>query len=223
MKITWFGHSNFQIESNKKILIDPFFKGNPAIKDQSIVDEIEVDFVIITHAHADHLGDTIEICKRTGAIAIANFEIVNHLTEKGVKAHPLHIGGKKKFDWGFIKLVPAVHGSSFQDGSYGGYPAGVVINIEGKNIYHCGDTGLSYEFMMIGETMDIDLVMLPVGDNFTMDVHDAAIAAKWVKTKKVIPMHYNTFDLIKVEKDEIIESFKDFDLILMDPGETVNM
>jgi len=221
MNITWFGHSNFLIESDEKILIDPFFKGNPVIKDDQLVDKVEPDIVVVTHAHGDHLGDTVEICKRTGALAVANFEIANYLTSKGVNAHPLHIGGKKTFKWGFIKLVPAVHGSSFPDGSYGGNPAGVIINTEGKNIYHCGDTGLSYEFKMIGDTIDIDLIMIPVGDNFTMDIHDAKIAARWCRAKKVIPMHYNTFDLISVEKEKLKDAFKEFELILLEPGESV--
>ncbi|MGM0608691.1 MAG: metal-dependent hydrolase [Candidatus Muiribacteriota bacterium] len=224
MKITYYGHSNFLVEGGEgeKILIDPFFSGNPN-SPEDVVDTIEPHYIVVTHAHADHLGDAEKISKRTGALIISNFEICNKLSEKGLKCHPLHIGGKKTFDWGFIKLTPAHHGSAFEDGSYGGSPAGVLIDIEGKLLYHAGDTGLTYEFKMLGETNDIYVSMLPVGDNFTMDLNDAIHAAEWLRTKVVIPMHYNTFDMIKVDEADFEYAFRHFRLEMLNSGETLTL
>ncbi|MFA5479760.1 MAG: metal-dependent hydrolase [Candidatus Muiribacteriota bacterium] len=225
MKINYYGHSNFMVEGDEgeKILIDPFFTGNPLVKDSEIVNTIKPDYIVITHAHGDHIGDTEKIAKNSDAIIIANYEISNYFAAKGLKTHPLHIGGKKIFDWGWIKLTPAFHGSSFPDGSYGGTAAGVLIDIEGKLVYHAGDTGLTYEFKMLGETNDIYVSMLPVGGNFTMDLNDAIYAAEWLKTKIVIPMHYNTFDLIKTDKKNFEYAFRHFRLEVLDSGESLTL
>ncbi|MCK9476293.1 MAG: metal-dependent hydrolase [Candidatus Muirbacterium halophilum] len=222
MKIKYFGHSNFLISSDCNIIIDPFFTGNPFV-DENEKDNVKPDIIIVTHAHADHVGDTEYIAKKTNAIIISNFEICNYFEKKGLKTHALHIGGKKTFPWGFIKLTPAFHGSSFADGSYGGSPAGVIVNIEGKSVYHAGDTGLSYEMKMLGETNDIYVAMLPVGDNFTMGIEDAVKAAEWLRAKIVIPMHYNTFDLIKVNVEEFEYAFRHFRLEYMKSKEETTL
>ncbi len=221
MKITYYGHSNFLISNDEvSILIDPFFTGNPFQEDKDNVNTVKPDIIVVTHAHGDHLGDSVGISERTGAEVVSNFEISNFMQEKGVNTHPLHIGGKKKYEWGFIKLVPAFHGSSFPDGSYGGTAAGVLIQLEDRILFHAGDSALSYEFKMLGETNRIFLSMLPVGDNFTMDAEDAGKAAEYLRTKVVIPMHYNTFDVISVSEDELEYPFRHFRLEVMEPDES---
>ncbi len=220
-KVTYFGHAATAIESgNTKILIDPFFSGNPASSVKNIAD-VSADFIIITHAHADHIGDSIKIAKQCGAVVLSNFEIITRLNSTGIHGEPLYIGGKREFKTGWIKFFPAWHGSSFEDGSYGGLAMSVIVHIDGKTIYHTGDTGLTAEFKVIGEMFSIDLALLPVGGTFTMDASDAAVAAQWLGAKQVVPIHYNTFEKIQVNLDALLKPFKNVvPVTILNPGES---
>lgn len=193
--ITWLGHSAFQLQTaGKTILIDPFLTGNPSASVSA--DDVQADFIIVSHGHEDHVGDTIAIAKRTGAVVISNFEIVQWLQGQGVpNAHPMHIGGSHKFDFGTVKLTIAHHGSCLPDGSNGGNPTGVILKLDTGNVYFAGDTGLFYDMKLIGEE-DIALAILPVGDNFTMGPEDSIRAVKLLDPDAVIPMHYDTWPLI---------------------------
>ncbi|OQY22271.1 MAG: metal-dependent hydrolase [Anaerolineaceae bacterium 4572_32.1] len=195
VKITWHGHACFSIEGGgATLLTDPFLTGNP-LADVS-ADEVSADFILVSHAHGDHLGDAVPIAKRTGATIVSNFEIATFCGNKGANTHPLHIGGGHDFPFGRVKLTIAHHGSAFPDGGYGGSPAGFLLSIEGINIYHACDTGLFYDMKLIGEE-GIDLAILPIGDNFTMGPDDALKSVKLINPKIVVPIHYNTFEVIK--------------------------
>lgn len=198
MKITWHGHACVSIETNgTHLLIDPFFTGNPQAKVSA--DDVQADYILLTHGHGDHYGDTTEIAKRTGAIVVGNFEIYNYALAQGVeKAHPMHIGGGFNFRFGRVKMTIAHHGSSMPDGSYGGNPAGLLLTLEDKVIYHAGDTALFSDMKLIGEA-GIDLAILPIGDNFTMGPDDALRAVDFLQPKKVFPIHYNTFPVIETD------------------------
>ena len=196
LKISWLSHACFLIEADQtKILIDPFVTDNPLAPVKA--DDVDADFILVSHGHGDHVGDTISIAKRTGATVVSNYEIQNWVVSQGIEnAHPLHIGGGFDFDWGRVKLTIAHHGSALPDGSYGGNPCGFLLTIQGKNIYHACDTGLFYDMKLIGEE-GIDLAILPIGDNFTMGPDDALRAVKLIEPKQVVPIHYDTFDVIK--------------------------
>lgn len=195
VKLTFYGHACFIVEgAGTALIIDPFITGNPLAPASS--ETIKVQYVLVSHGHGDHLGDAIEIARRNNATVISNFEIASHCQNQGVNAHPLHIGGGWNFPFGRVKLTPAFHGSSLPDGSYGGNPCGFLIYMEGIKIYHAGDTGLTYEMKLIGEE-GVDIALLPIGDNFTMGPDDALRAVKLLEPKVVIPMHYDTFDVIK--------------------------
>lgn len=203
LKATWLGHSAFKLEDGKHtLLIDPFLTGNPMAAAKA--DEIAADFIVVTHGHGDHLGDSVAISKRTGAMIVSNFEIVNYCLAQGAKAHPLHIGGGHDFPFGRVQLTQALHGSSLPDGSYGGNPAGVLVRMGGKVVYHAGDTGLFGDMKLIGDRYHPDIAILPIGDNFTMGIDDAVYAVQLLKPKIVIPIHYNTFPVIAQDA----ESFK---------------
>jgi len=225
MKLTWYGHSCCLIEGGgSKILIDPFLTGN----DQAAItaDKVEADFIILTHGHLDHYGDTEAIAKRTGATVIANFEVVNYAQKNGVeKAHPMHIGGGYNFSFGRVKLTIAHHGSSMPDGSYGGNPAGLLLTIDGKNIYHAGDTALFSDMKLIGEA-GIDFALLPIGDNFTMGPEDALRAVEFVNPKKVLPIHYDTFGWIVQDAKAWVEQVNEktsAEGVYLKPGESIEL
>lgn len=222
--LTFFGHSCWKITAGKTvILIDPFINGNP----QSPVKEADVkaDYLIITHAHGDHLGDAVPIAKRSNGTIIANHEIAMVCGKQGASVHPMHIGGSRQFDFGKVKLTPAWHGSSFPDGSYGGTPAGCLVTVDGKTVYHTGDTGLFLDMQLIGEMNPIDVALIPIGDNFTMGIDDAVKAVSLLKPKKVMPMHYNTFDLIRSDPDSFGEKIKPLNVEyqILKPGESAEI
>ena len=198
--LTCHGHATWGLETKgTRILIDPFFTGNPQTK--STPGDVSANFIILTHAHGDHYGDTVAIAKRTGATVISNAEIVNYCQKQGVSnTHALHIGGGYTFPFGRVKLTVAHHGSSFPDGTYGGNPAGVVLEIEGKRLYNAGDTALFSDMSLIGEA-GLDVALLPIGDNFTMGPDDAAIAAKLLRARTVIPQHYNTWPVLEQDPE----------------------
>lgn len=222
-EILFHGHSTFEIKANgKSILIDPFLTDNPS----AIVsaDAVNPDFIAISHAHGDHIGDLVSIAKRTGAMCIANYEIVEWMKQQGIEnVHPLHIGGAHAFDFGKLKLTIAHHGSAFPDGTYGGSPCGLLFKLDGCTIYHAADTGLFGDMALIGEE-GVDVAILPIGDNFTMGPEDSIRAIKLIQPKKVIPCHYNTWPLIAQDdaawSASVIENTQ-AEPVVMQSGETM--
>ncbi len=194
-QFTYYGHGTFGLKVNDQmIVIDPYFSGNPST--QTKPEEVEPDYLLITHGHGDHVGDAVEIAKRTGAKVVANAEIAGWMRDKGAEVFPQHIGGGKQYPFGYLKLTLAVHGSSLPDGSYGGMPAGFLLTTpDQEKIYIAGDTGLFAGMSLIGEE-GIDLAVLPIGDNYTMGPDDALRAVKLLQPKNVVPAHYNTWPLI---------------------------
>jgi len=202
MQLTYLSHSCFLVETSAhRLLIDPFFTGNPLAKTKA--DQIECDFILVSHGHEDHLGDAVPIAKRTDATIISNFEVCMACAKEGAKnIHPMNPGGAWQAPFGRVKLTIAHHSSSRQTENgflYLGNPCGIVVTADGKTIYHAGDTGLFLDMKLIGELDAIDAALLPAGDNFTMGIDDAVMAAGFLKAKLAIPMHYNTFDLIKMD------------------------
>ncbi len=194
IKLTWYGHATMLLEAGgAKLLVDPFFTGNPAATLKA--DAAQADYILISHGHGDHVGDAVAIAKRTGATVISNFEIASWFEGQGVKAHAQHLGGGHQHPFGYLKLTLALHGSALPDGSYGGNPCGFLLTAEGKKVYLACDTGLFGDMRLIGEE-DLDLAVLPIGDNFTMGPADALRAARMLQARHVIPVHYDTFDLI---------------------------
>ncbi len=209
VRLSFHGHSAFQIEGGgKRLIIDPFLNNN-GLTDIKPSD-VQVDTILLTHGHGDHVGDAVEIAKSCGANVIACYELATYLGGLGLDVHPMHIGGGHNFDFGRVQFTVAHHGSGLDrgDGSgmvYMGDPAGLLLTIEGKKIYHAGDTGLVAEMGILGDMHDIDVALLPIGDNFTMGIDDAVYAAsKLLKAKVTIPMHYNTFPVIAADPEEFV-------------------
>ena len=225
LKMTWYGHACFLIESGKtKLLTDPFITGNPLSPVKA--NEVEADYILVSHGHGDHLGDTLDIATRTGATVISNYEIQNWIVKQGFEnVHPQHIGGGFDYPWGRVKLTIAQHGSALPDGTYGGNPCGFLFYIQGKKIYHACDTGLFYDMKLIGEE-GIDLAILPIGDNFTMGPDDALRAVKLIEPTHVIPIHYNTFDIIKQDPHAWADKVKEetsAKVTVMKPGDVFEL
>lgn len=195
IELTWYGHAAWGLNINgTQVLIDPFLEGNPVAA--TTADKVPADYIAVTHGHGDHIGDTVAIARRTGATVIANAEIARWLRGQGLThVHAQHIGGGFHYPFGYVKLTIAVHGSSLPDGSYGGMPTGILITADGKKLYHAGDTGLFASMALIGEE-GLDVAILPIGDNYTMGPDDALRAVKLLNPRVVIPMHYETWDLI---------------------------
>ena len=225
MKLRYLSHSGFQITTSggKIILIDPFLTGNPNAPVKA--SELKADYIILTHAHSDHIGDSFDIAKRSNSTFICVNELANYCNSKGFTAHNMHIGGSHNFDFGRVKFTIAHHGSLTPDDHYGGEPAGVIISTDGKNVYHTGDTGLFYDMKLIGEMTPIDYMILPIGDNFTMGITDAVKAVELAAPKVAIPIHYNTFPVIKADPNEFKKKAEDkgFKVRVMDFGEEIEL
>ncbi len=224
IKLTWYGHAAMLLEVDSyKLLIDPYLSENPASSIKP--DKVQADYILISHGHGDHVGDAIDIAKRTGATIISNFEIAYWAEAKGLKAHGQHIGGGFQYPFGYLKLTQALHGSALPDGSNGGNPAGFLLTAEGKKVYISGDTGLFGDMKLIGEE-GLDLATLPIGDNFTMGPDDALKAVKLLHPKNVIPVHYNTWDLIAQDAQawaKRVTSETDTHVQVLKPGQTFTL
>lgn len=226
MNITYYGHSCFGIlVGGKHLLFDPFISPNDLAKNID-VNAVKADYILISHGHNDHIADAEAIAKRTKAKVICSWEISEWLGKKGVEnIHPMNIGGKVKMEFGNVKCVTAQHSSSMPDGSYGGSPMGFVVESNEGNFYYAGDTALTYDMKLIGEYRRIDFAFLPIGDNFTMGVDNAIIATDFINCENIIGMHYDTFGLITIDKNEAVSKFTRAgkQLRLMDIGETLKM
>lgn len=222
-RLTWYGHATLGLETDgKHILIDPFFSGNPASPVSA--DKVSADYILVTHGHGDHVGDTVAIAKRTGATVISNFEICNWLSGQGVKhTHSQHLGGGFRHPFGYLKLTLALHGSALPDGTYGGNPAGFLLTTnDGKKIYFAGDTGLFGDMQLIGDE-GLDVAVIPIGDNFTMGPEDALRAVKLLRPKTVIPIHFGTWDLINQDARrwaERVKSETGAEVVVLEPGKS---
>jgi len=226
MRISYHGHAVVQIQTNgKTILIDPFITGNQ-LTDLK-VKEVIPDVIILSHGHNDHVGDTVELARKNNALVVANAEISDFLSWQGVNTHAMHIGGAYQFEFGKVKLTQAFHGSSYTTEKneliYCGMPAGILFMNEGKTIYHAGDTALFSDMKLIGERHPIDVAFLPIGDNFTMGPEDAAYAAKLLNAKTVVPIHFNTFPVIKQDPYQFIDMLDNKNGKVLAPGEAIEI
>jgi len=225
MKITFYGHATFGIEINgKHLLIDPFISGNP-LASHIDLNKLKADYILLTHAHQDHVLDVEVIAERTGAIIISNYEIVLYYQAKNLKGFAMNHGGTFKTDSFSVKYVNAIHTSSFADGTYGGEPGGFVISSEEKALYVAGDTALTFDMKLIPMQTKLDAIILPIGDTFTMGVEDAILASDFVACNTVLGCHFNTFPPIEIDTEKAIRSFasKEKELILLEIGESIDI
>lgn len=225
MKITFLGHASLSIEvAGKHLIVDPFISPNELASNIDI-DALKADYILITHAHQDHIVDVDSIAKRTGAKIISNFEIVTHYGNKGFEGHPMNHGGSWQFDFGKLTYTNAIHSSSFPDGTYGGQPGGFIIESDEANVYIAGDTALTYDMKLIPKQCKIDFAVLPIGDNFTMGIDSALIASDFIKCNEVLGYHYDTFGYIVIDHEKAIKTFEDSGkkLILLPIGDSVQL
>ncbi|MGB5262102.1 MAG: metal-dependent hydrolase [Lutimonas sp.] len=220
MKITYLGHASLSLEvGGKNIIVDPFISANELAKDIDL-DQLKADYILLTHAHQDHILDVETIAKRTKAKIVSNYEIVTYYGNKGFEGHPMNHGGSWQFDFGKLTYVNAIHTSSFPDGSYGGQPGGFILQTEEGNVYIAGDTALSMDMKLVPLLSKLDLAVLPVGDNFTMGIESAVIASDFIECNRVLGYHYDTFGYIVIDHKKAKQTFKDKgkELILLSVG-----
>jgi L-ascorbate metabolism protein UlaG (beta-lactamase superfamily) len=226
MEITYYGHSCFGINLNgTHLLFDPYISPN-SLASHIDPNTVPADYILISHAHEDHIADALSIAKRTGAQVISNFEIVEWLKKNGVEnVHPMNLGGAWIYDFGKVKCVNAVHSSSFPDGSYGGSAMGFLVETPQGNLYYSGDTALTYDMKLIGDFKKLDIAILSIGNNYTMSVDNAVIASNFIKCDKIIGMHYDTFEYINIDHKEAIDKFNyaGKELILMEIGTSLKI
>lgn len=217
MEITWLGHSGVKIKGSKTLYIDPFLTGNPAAS--TTPDEItEADLVIVTHYHSDHLGDAFPICKKTGATLVAMHEVAVEAEAEGIPTEGMNIGGTVEVKGVKVHMVQALHSAEKGD------PAGVVVELDGKKLYHAGDTGLTYDMKLIGEFFQPDLSFIPIGDRYTMGIASAAKAVEFIKTRKVIPIHYGTFPIVSADPQEFKKRVGSLaEVIILKPGQSYRL
>jgi L-ascorbate metabolism protein UlaG (beta-lactamase superfamily) len=208
--VTYLGHSCFEIQHDGvRLVIDPYLTGNP--NSQVTPEEVKVQYVLVTHGHGDHWGDTEAIAKANDATVITCKELAEYAQTLGLKVHPMHIGGGFNFSFGRVQMTAAPHGTGAGESGqrYSGVAAGFLIKLGGATIYHAGDTALTYDMKLLDDLHDVDLALLPIGDNFTMGIDDAVVATRFVNPKTVVPMHYDTFDLIKADPREFARKVED--------------
>lgn len=226
MKLTYYGHACFAVEAGgKTLLFDPFIKPNPLAKEIDI-EKVAADFILVSHGHGDHVADVVEIAKRTRATVIAPFETGEWCEKKGVKnVQAMNHGGASKTDFGRVKLTAALHSSSMPDGSYGGNPAGFVVETSDGNFYYSGDTALTYDMKLLGEQTKLRFAVLPIGDFFTMGIDDALRAAEFVGATRIVGVHYDTFPPIQLDRDAALSAAKAAgrELLLPKIGETIEI
>jgi len=225
MILRYLGHSAFQIicSSGISIIIDPFLDNNPLAPLKS--KDLEADYILLSHAHGDHCGDTLKIADKGKTTIVAVSELASYFAKSGYHTHALQIGGAHQFTFGNVRLIKAEHGSMTPDGRYGGLAAGFILNIEGTCICHAGDTGIFGDIRMYGELHEIDYYLVPIGGNYTMDIQDAALATSWINAKYAIPMHYNTFPLVKADPYEFQRAVQAYgkQAIVLAPGEDISL
>lgn len=229
MKITYHGHSVVTIltDDGVHLLFDPFINGHEGCDLDATT--VKADYILLTHAHSDHFGDTIDIAKRTDATVITTVEIAEYLSSKDIKTHGMQPGGSYNFDFGSVKLTPAIHGSSLKLNPDDEVPTtlglatGILVTIDDKTVYHVGDTALYSDMQIIGDMNDIDLAFVPIGDNYTMGPKDAAFATKWLKAKQAVPIHYNTFPIIEQDPKDFVELLEDGIGKVLDFGESIKL
>lgn len=224
MIFRFLGQSGFFVQIGEhELLIDPFLTGNDLAVDKP--DDFSPPYILLTHGHADHYGDTEEIAKRSGATVVSSFEIAEYLSQKEISAHGMNPGGSFAFPFGKLKFTPAWHSNSLPDGTYGGMPMGLTLEAEGKRVYHAGDTALFSDMTLIARG-GLDLAFLPIGDNFTMGPTDALEAVKLLQPKQVVPVHYNTFPVIEQDAEAfrtMVENETDAEVVVLKPGERLEL
>lgn len=226
MDFTFYGHASFGVKiGGKNILFDPYISANEKAASVKI-DEIPVDYILISHGHEDHVADVENIAKRTGAKLVSNFEIISWFANRGLSnGHPMNHGGSWDFDFGNVKYVNAIHSSVMPDGAYGGNPGGFIIKSAEANFYYSGDTALHMDMKLIGKYEKLDFAVLPIGNNFTMGIDDAIIASDFINCNKIIGVHYDTFGYIEIDHKEAKRKFaeKGKELILLQIGQTIQI
>ncbi len=226
MQVQFLGQNSLAITTkDKHLLVDPFLTGNPLIQEKIDIKTIKADYILLTHAHQDHMLDAEAIAKNTGAKIISNFEIVNYYAQKDIEGHGMNHGGSFTFDFGKLKMVNAIHSSGFPDGSYGGNPCGYILQADQKTIYIAGDTALTFDMKLIPLRYALDLAILPIGDNFTMDVEDAIMASDFIACNRILGCHYDTFGLIEINHKEAVKKFEAHgkELILLPIGNSLKV
>jgi L-ascorbate metabolism protein UlaG (beta-lactamase superfamily) len=221
MEVRFLGHAAFELaDGDATVLIDPFLTGNP--KASISADDVAATTILLTHGHGDHIGDTVAIAKRTGATTVAIVEIANELGEEGIDVRDPNMGGTVKFDWGWVKLVPAWHTSTTPKGT-ANVPAGLLINFQDTIVYHLGDTCVFSDLQLVGKRHPIDVALMCIGGHYTMDSVDAVDAAELVGAKTVIPCHYNTFPPIETDAQAFksdVESATRSNVVVLEPGQS---
>ncbi len=226
VRVKYLGHAAVYVEGEGlRGLIDPFLSGNPKAS-SAPGDYEEISHIFVTHGHGDHLGDSLEIAKRTGATLISNYDLCFLLDKEGISMHPMHIGGRFRFPFGSVKMTPALHGSGVERGGqllYGGVAGGFLIEVEEMKMYHAGDTGLTLDMQLLREE-NVDVAFLPIGGNFVMDVDDAVRAVDFIRPRKVVPIHYDTFPVIHADPREFARKVGDMaETVILMPGDELHL